>query len=657
MPLQPGSTLLNGQYRIVGQLGRGGYGFVYCAQDCLLAEQVAIKELIPALVGDEATLKRFLAEAKATMRLTHHRIVRTHNVFSETGNYYIVMEYMPGGSLEARLRERAKLPVDEAVRVTNQICEGLGHAHALGVVHCDLKPANILFAADGSAKVADFGIAHVSEQMLTRTWLTPAGFVAGTLPYLSPEQTDGVRDDPRVDVYAVGAVLYRMLTGKTYLDFDQRDTPRASADNVYRIQTEQPVAPSADNPRVPRWLDEIVLKALAKQPPDRFASAEEIRSALKTRQAAVAALPTAMAATVEVSAKRGPVPAAVPSGEVSAKRGPVSAAVPPKAKRLPSWFWAAVAGAATLVLVLVVLGIALGTGGGKATTTPAPTAFVAVQPTPTESEAIPSATTTPLPTDTRLPPSPTAPPTVTALQAPTYTSSPEPTPTPTLAPSATLAPSPAATATAKPKPVVPTPTQITYPVPVLSEPAEGASLSAPTWFRWGWAGTLKADEYFDVRVWQSGMPHYGVAWTKEREYRYDPSTRGPGTFYWSVAVIRGQNGTWLANLSPEAPPRQFVSVSGRPYGYGGVLILPSALAGQRPAVVGELHTKIGVLSLVLAGALVLTLLILVIRPIIRQSNSRLFSAGARWLLAFGVPRIVWIAIEQLRMLWEQSRGS
>ncbi|MEJ2736793.1 MAG: serine/threonine-protein kinase [Anaerolineae bacterium] len=225
MALNPGHTLSNGHYRILRLLGRGGFGFVYLAQDTLLDEEVAIKELIPALVGDEVMLRRFLAEARATMRLTHKRIVRTYNIFSEDGNYYIVMEYMPGGSLEERLREHGPLPVEEAVRAAAEVCEGLACAHEEGVVHCDLKPHNILFDAGGGAKVADFGIAHVSGEMLTRSWMTPAGFVAGTLPYMSPEQTDGVRDDPRVDVYAVGAVLYRMLTGQTYLDLDARETP------------------------------------------------------------------------------------------------------------------------------------------------------------------------------------------------------------------------------------------------------------------------------------------------------------------------------------------------------------------------------------------------------------------------------------------------
>jgi len=201
--LNPGDNLLSGQYRILRQLGRGGFGFVYCAQDTLLGDEVAIKELISALVGDETMLKRFLAEAKATMRLAHPHIVRTHNVFSEAGNYYIVMEYVPGGSLEDRLPDCELLSVSEALRIAAEVCDGLSYAHAEGVVHCDLKPANILFDARSSAKVADFGIAHVSGEMLTRTWQTPAGFAAGTLPYMSPEQTDGVRDDPRVDVYAL----------------------------------------------------------------------------------------------------------------------------------------------------------------------------------------------------------------------------------------------------------------------------------------------------------------------------------------------------------------------------------------------------------------------------------------------------------------------
>jgi serine/threonine-protein kinase len=191
MSLQPGETLLNGQYRIVRLLGRGGFGFVYLAQDTLLREEVALKELIPALVGDETLLKRFLAEAKATMRLQHERIVGTHAVFSERGNYYIVMEYLPGGSLEARLQKRVALPVDEAVHVAADVAEGLEYAHSHGVVHCDLKPANVFFTAEGHAKIADFGIAHVPREMFSRSWATASGFVAGTLPYMCRSRRTG----------------------------------------------------------------------------------------------------------------------------------------------------------------------------------------------------------------------------------------------------------------------------------------------------------------------------------------------------------------------------------------------------------------------------------------------------------------------------------
>jgi polar amino acid transport system substrate-binding protein len=364
MALDPGSTLLNGQYRIERELGRGGFGFVYLAQDTLLSEPVAIKELIPGLVGSEEMLKRFLAEAKATMRLTHERIVRTHNVFGEAGNYYIIMEYMPGGSLEAWLRDHGRLSPNDAVRVATDVCRGLSYAHDRGVVHCDLKPANILFAADGSAKVADFGIAHVSEQMLTRTWLTPAGFVAGTLPYMSPEQVDGVRDDPRVDVYALGAVTFRALTGRTYLDFDERETPGAQADNVQRIRREPPNPPSSYSASVPPRLDGVVMRALAKNPDRRYATTEAFAAALtgESGSPARSELETQPAARREAQTVAvGPRPVAPPrqAGPASAAREHAVQPGRPSSRPKP-WMWIAGAGLALLVAVAAVF---LLTGG------------------------------------------------------------------------------------------------------------------------------------------------------------------------------------------------------------------------------------------------------------------------------------------------------
>ncbi len=433
MALQPGDTLDRGKYHIIRQLGRGGFGFVYLADNTLLHEQVALKELIPALVGDEAMLKRFLAEARATMRLTHERIVRTYDVFAERDNYYIVMEYMPGSSLESRLQEQGALSVDEAVHVAADVAEGLSYAHEHGVVHCDLKPANILFTADGHAKVADFGIAHISDATLTRSWLTPAGFVGGTLPYMSPEQADGVRDDRRIDIYAVGAVLYQMLTGRTYLDFDQRETPGAQADNVYRLRNQPASPPSVHNRCAPTWLDAVVLKALAKQPEGRYPGAGAMRAALLAGEGVVvgpardAVGSTVLASRPKLATSQGPRPEASPA--------------PGRRRRnLPAWVWpSAVAGG----VLLAAIAVALLWGGPKPMnqfdptrttmalgTSLTPGASTIAAPQPTEVDLA----STNLPTR---PPSPSATPrpevTLTPTPTPIFTPTPVASPTPNFA--------------------------------------------------------------------------------------------------------------------------------------------------------------------------------------------------------------------------------
>ncbi len=457
MPLNPGDTLLNGQYRILRLLGRGGFGFVYQAEDTLLRDEVAIKELIPALVGDDAVLKRFLAEAKATMRLAHEHIVRTHNVFQEGGNYYIVMECMAGGSLEERLREKGSLPVEETVRIASEVCAGLDYAHRRGIVHCDLKPPNILFDKDGTAKVADFGIAHVSGEMLTRSWMTPAGFVAGTLPYMSPEQADGVREDPRIDVYALGAVLYRALTGRSYLDFDQRETPGAQADNVYHIRNAEPNPPSAHDDRIPAWLDEVVLKALSKHPEERYSSAAEMQAVLERRGAVSPAPPQTDTTATEALARtrlanwqgraaetqaaaetRDAASAIAPQAETEA------AMIPPRPPRVQrprpihraAWFWPVVA-AAGVLLIAVAVGLWMLSGegkGGAETRTPEPTQVAVVEPTATSTLAptdTPAATDTPRPAaDTLTPNLPAATARPTSTRIPPSTATPKPTNTP-----------------------------------------------------------------------------------------------------------------------------------------------------------------------------------------------------------------------------------
>ena len=587
MALKPGDTLLNGQYRILSLLGRGGFGFVYQAEDKHLNEQVAIKELFPALIGDEAILKRFLAEAKATLRLTHERIVRTYHVFEEGDNYYIVMECMAGGSLEARLQRQGHLPVQEAVRIAAEVCEGLRYAHQRGVVHCDLKPANILFDKRGGAKVADFGVAHVSEQTLSRSWQTPAGFVAGTLPYMSPEQVDGVREDPRVDVYALGAVLYRMLTGRTYLAFDARETPRAQVENVQRICSEQPQPPSAHRRRLPAWLDGVVLKALAKQPEQRYATADDLQAALLQRERAAATIPPS---------RGGP-------------RGGEPQPPPPPATRrapLPALFWPLLGGAAVLLLVLVIAGMAFFGGGGDDSTA-AVTPRVAVATLASSPTSAPGLTKTPRPTFTvTLPPTapiPTATPSATATRAlppatepatntptgaPTHTPAPTWTPTavPTSIPTSTRAPRPTPTATStapaptaaaptRPRPTatrVPATAGQQLPAPGLVGPPEGQAFSEndEVILQWQPVGQLPADGYYVVTL---AYSHQGATWTDETpwtkktqwtvsEHRYLLDLSDDGLYRWSVRVMR-QTGTDAGGrpagtpLSPASTGRTF----------------------------------------------------------------------------------------------------
>ncbi len=301
--------------------------------------------------------------------------------------------------------------------------------------------------ADGHAKVGDFGIAHIGRLAHSQSWHTAKGFVAGTVPYMAPEQIDGERCDPRIDIYALGAVLYLLVTGKMYLPFDERDTPRAQVDNITRIASEPVTPPSTHNPAVPPWLDRVILQALAKRAEDRFKSAAELANALRAGPSGVlpAAAATVMDAALLSSAAAAPPPGAVPPPSRGGQTPPPSvrhpaAPPPPPPKRFPLW-------AAVLLVVVLVLGI-LGVfltrpkGSGNevagATVVPAASATVALvaqgggptaatEPTATRR---PTNTATPRPTDTDTP-EPTITPSLT----------PEPTDTPTDAPLPTAAPS------------------------------------------------------------------------------------------------------------------------------------------------------------------------------------------------------------------------
>src|SRR5213079_1543809 len=198
-------TVIAGRYRLDDLLGRGGMSEVWSAKDLELGRHVAIKLLAP-----DADTARFEREARAFASLAHPNITQLYDYGEAEGRPYMVLEYLPGGSLEDRLEEGTPLPDADAARIASEIAAGLAHAHARGLVHRDLKPANVLFDSDDRPKIADFGIARMGDAGT----LTEAGTVMGTAAYISPEQAAGEGAGPASDVYSLGVILFRMLTGR-----------------------------------------------------------------------------------------------------------------------------------------------------------------------------------------------------------------------------------------------------------------------------------------------------------------------------------------------------------------------------------------------------------------------------------------------------------
>lgn len=340
MPLQVGATLDQGRYQIEAVLGRGGFGYVYRAREKLTGETVAVKELVPQLVSEPEMVHRFIQEARATLRLTHPNIARTFTIFQDEGTYYLAMEYLAGGSLADRLR-RGPVPLEEAVRIVSDLCAALEYAHRLGVIHCDLKPANVLFDAQGNVRLADFGVAHVSDQLMTLRVHTGTGVTMGTVRYMAPEQLEGVRDDPRVDIYALGAILYEMLAGRPYLDFETETTPAAQMRNIQRIQQQPPRPLRAVNPAVPEWLALVVDRALRKAPAERFPTAAALRQALQSPE-----VPGLQPVLAPSPPPRVVIPPPPP------QRQPPSPL--PQKRRWSNWTWGLLGGLVVLLLFLAV---------------------------------------------------------------------------------------------------------------------------------------------------------------------------------------------------------------------------------------------------------------------------------------------------------------
>ena len=261
----------SGRYELTHLIARGGMAQVYRAMDRQLERPVALKVLFPELSVDRTFVERFRREAQAAANLSHPNIVPVFDWGEDDGSYFIVMEYVEGRPLSAVLRDPQPMPPRQIATIGAGVAAALAFAHRHGVVHRDVKPGNVLITPDGDVKVTDFGIARA---MNTEESLTQTGAVMGTAAYFSPEQAEGKGVDARSDIYSLGVVLYEMAVGRPPFT---GDSPVAVASKHVR---DQPVLPREANPSVPPALEAVVMKAMAKNPDDRYASAEELRADL-----------------------------------------------------------------------------------------------------------------------------------------------------------------------------------------------------------------------------------------------------------------------------------------------------------------------------------------------------------------------------------------
>jgi eukaryotic-like serine/threonine-protein kinase len=271
MRLEAGQVI-DGRYRLISRLGSGGMAEVWLAEDTMLARRVALKFLLERFTQDAQFVERFRREASSAAGLQHPNVVGVFDRGEHEGLHYIAMEYVEGASLKEMITRG--LSVGEAVEIIRQVLAGARFAHAQGIVHRDLKPQNVLIDGEGRARVADFGIARAGASEITQT-----GSVLGTAQYLSPEQAQGLPVTPASDLYSVGVMLYEALTGQVPFEGDSAVTV------AMKQVSERPRPPSELNPEVPRALDAVVLRALAKDPANRFASADEFLHALDMAEA------------------------------------------------------------------------------------------------------------------------------------------------------------------------------------------------------------------------------------------------------------------------------------------------------------------------------------------------------------------------------------
>lgn len=267
------TIILNERYQLEERRGAGGMAMVYRAQDLMLERTVAIKLLRADFSSDPDFRERFRQEAKAAANLSHPNIVTVHDFGLDAERLFIVMEYVPGTDLKSIIQQDGRFNVEEAVSLIVQACAGIGYAHRAGLVHCDIKPQNMLVTPDKRLKVVDFGIARALAS------ITPdekSDVVWGSPQYFSPEQASGGAPSPASDVYSLGVVMFEMLTGQ--LPFSA-----SSPEELARLHREMPPpSPSRLNPNIPHQLERILLKVLSKEPSARYRTADQLGRVLVT---------------------------------------------------------------------------------------------------------------------------------------------------------------------------------------------------------------------------------------------------------------------------------------------------------------------------------------------------------------------------------------
>jgi predicted Ser/Thr protein kinase len=362
-----------GRYPIRDTVGKGGMGVLYRAHDTVLERDVALKMMLVDFSQDHATRERFLREARAVARLQHRNVVTIHELGEVDGTPYIVMELLGGRDLDALLKGDTRLTLAQKLEIAAQLCEGLAYAHDQGIVHRDIKPGNVRVLEDGTVKILDFGIAKFAQSSVTQT-----GFVMGTPSYMAPEQIMGEPADGRSDLFSVGVLLYELLSGKKPF---QGDNPTAV---VYQIMNGQPVPLHESLPDVPEHIDQIVMRALQKDPAQRYSKAREMAADLQavkmmldpvlhSGQTPIAGVPTGGTTMLNVplyATKTGPVthgtalktplrPAPVDPGAVAV----AEARLEEKGKSTVMWV-----GAGVVAVVLAVVGYFSFSGGNDPAT-------------------------------------------------------------------------------------------------------------------------------------------------------------------------------------------------------------------------------------------------------------------------------------------------